>query len=209
MSDDAEEIKSALRRAYDAKASHRDTRAAPEFRAAARREFTRLIEASGGSRLLDLGAGSGQEAEWFVAAGLDVVAIDLSPENVARCRARGVDARVGDFYDLDFPDASFDAVWAMSSLLHVPDTDLPQVLAEIGRVLRPRGLLQVGLWGGPGTEGHWEGDDHDPPRFYSLRTDERTLELFSAGFTLVDFSTTTPEEARPGVHYQLLLLRSE
>jgi SAM-dependent methyltransferase len=204
---DAEEIKAALRRAYDTRAAERDMRDLPEFRAPIRREFARLLAASGGGRLLDLGAGAGQEAAWFADAGVDVIALDLSPENVVRCRARGVDAVVGDFYDLGFPDASFDGVWAMSSLLHVPDVHLPEVLAEVERVLRPHGLFQVGLWGGPGTEGPWEGDDHDPPRFYSLRTDDRARELFTARFVEIAFSTTVPEHARPGVHYQVLLLR--
>jgi len=208
VSDATEEIKAALRRAYDSRANERDARDIAEFRSDVRREFARLIEATGGRRLLDLGAGACHESEWFVNAGLDVVAIDLSPENIERCHARGVDARVGDFYGLDFADGSFDAVWAMSSLLHVPDRDLPIVLAEIDRVLGPGGLVQAGMWGGPGTEGAWEGDDYSPPRFYSLRTDGRARELFSERFDVVAFSTTIPEGAREGVHYQLFLLRS-
>lgn len=204
---DANDIKASLRRAYDKRADDRDAKGIAEFRSEVRREFARLVKAAaGGERLLDLGAGTCHESEWFVGAGLDVVAIDLSPENVARCRARNIDARVGDFYGLEFEDGSFDAVWAMSSLLHVPDRDLPVVLAEIDRVLEPGDLVQAGMWGGPGTEGAWEGDDHDPPRFYSLRTDERARELLSAQFTVAAFSTTIPEDARPGVHYQLFLL---
>lgn len=208
MTGDANDIKASLRRAYDARADDRDARGIAEFRSAVRSEFARLVKAVGGERVLDLGAGTCHESEWFVGAGLDVVAIDLSPENVERCRARGVDARVGDFYDLKFPDESFDAVWAMSSLLHVPDRDLPIVLAEIDRVLRPGGLVQAGMWGGPGTEGRRAGDDYDPPRFYSLRTDERAHDLFSARFTIAAFSTTIPEGTRAGEHYQLFLLRN-
>jgi SAM-dependent methyltransferase len=42
-----------------------------------------------------------------------------------------------DFLHLDFPAGSFDAVYALNCLLHVPNADLPEVLAAIRAVLRP------------------------------------------------------------------------
>jgi hypothetical protein len=41
------------------------------------------------------------------------------------------------FLRLDFPAGSFDAVYAKNCLLHVPNHDLPAVLAVVGAILRP------------------------------------------------------------------------
>ena len=41
-------------------------------------------------------------------SGLAVVATDLSPAQVDRCREKGLEAHVRDMYDLGFPDESFD-----------------------------------------------------------------------------------------------------
>ena len=72
---------------------------------------------------------------------------------------------------LDFGASAFDAVWAASCLVHVPDRDLDIVLGEISRVLRRDGLCFVGLWGGEPGEGLWDDDPYDPPRFYAVRSD--------------------------------------
>lgn len=62
----------------------------------------------------------------LVAWCLQVVATDLSPAMVGFCRQKGLDAHVMDFLHLDFPAGSFDAVYALNCLLHVPNADLPE-----------------------------------------------------------------------------------
>src|SRR5690606_6884780 len=110
----------------------------------------------------------------FHQSGMEVVATDLSPNMVAHCRAKGVDAHVMDFMNLDFPADSFDAVYALNCLLHVPDRDLPAVLREIGTLLRSGGLFFLGVYGGAENfEGPMENDAVVPARFFSWRTDVR------------------------------------
>jgi SAM-dependent methyltransferase len=90
--------------------------------------------------LLEVGCGWGELAERMATAlGCAVVAIDQSPRMVELALQRGVDARVGDVQELDFADASFDAVVAAWMLYHVPDLD--RALRECVRVLRPGGVL--------------------------------------------------------------------
>src|SRR5690606_27119632 len=103
--------------------------------------------------------------------GLDVTCTDLSPEMVALCRAKGLHAHVMDFLHLDFPPASFDAVFALNCLLHVPGADLDRVLTEIHRMLRPSGLFFYGVYGGWSFEGVWPDDQHDPKRFFVFYPD--------------------------------------
>src|SRR5215469_10540854 len=104
--------------------------------------------------MLEIGAGTGQDSLFFAGHDLDVIATDISAAMVARCRDKGLDARVMDFSQLDFPAESFDAVYAMNCLLHVPDAELPAVLRSIARVMVPGGLFFLGVYGGgPAGEG--------------------------------------------------------
>ncbi|HWS34765.1 MAG TPA: class I SAM-dependent methyltransferase [Actinoplanes sp.] len=193
-----------LRQAYDARASWRDGTGKDPWKLAERQTFRDRLD--DGARLLEIGAGTGQDSAYFQEEGLAVVAADLSPAMVAHCRAKGLDAHVMDFLHLDFPAGSFDAVYAMNCLLHVPNRDLPAVLAAVRALLRPGGLLFVGVYGSGETgEGPIEGDQHDPPRFFSWRSDEQLLEFATtAGFGIEDFH---PVDAGGGHRFQSLTLR--
>jgi SAM-dependent methyltransferase len=184
---DYRRIRDSLRISYDGGADRRDRQDKQPWKIAERAAFLRRLRQEGCVRLLEIGAGTGQDGAFFASNGLDVVATDLSPAMVARCLAKGLDARVMDFARLDFEPASFDAVHAMNCLLHVPDADLPAVLAGIARVLRPDGLFFLGVYGGTGGAGAAAWDDHVPPRFFAWRTDEKILQYAREAFDLVDF----------------------
>jgi SAM-dependent methyltransferase len=185
------EVLGPLREAYDARAAWRDGLTKQPWRLAERRAFRERL--APGARLLEIGAGTGQDSAYFQQEGLAVVAVDLSPVMVEHCRAKGIEAHVMDFLRLDFPAGSFDAVFAMNCLLHVPNADLPAVLAAIRAMLRPGGLFFLGVWGGrESAEGPIDGDEHVPPRFFSWRTDEHLLEFATAWFEVVDFHPVDP-----------------
>src|SRR4051812_5102948 len=147
------EVIASLRAAYDGGADRRDSMAKEPWKLAERAAFLDRLRAAGSTRLLEIGAGTGQDSGYFLDNGLEVVATDLSPEMVRRCRAKGIDARVMDFLHLNFAADSFDAVHAMNCLLHVPNADLPVVLETIRSVLRPGGLFFLGVYGGGGVGG--------------------------------------------------------
>jgi SAM-dependent methyltransferase len=196
-----------LRLAYDRGAAQRDGFDKEHWKLVERAGFLARVRAHGGAtpagiRLLEVGAGTGQDSVFFAESGLDVVATDLSPEMVARCRAKGVDARVMDVLQLDLPPGSFDAVYSMNCLLHVPSADLPAVLRAIRGVLRPGGLCYLGSYGGAGDEGVWPQDWHDPPRFFSWRTDEQIQEYARESFAIVDFHVVVEADH----HFQSLTL---
>ena len=186
-----DEVLDPLRAAYDGRAAWRDGLAKEPWKLAERQAFRDRL--APGARLLEIGAGTGQDSAYFQQEGFAVVAADLSPVMVELCRAKGIEAHVMDFLHLDFPAGSFDAVFAMNCLLHVPNADLPGVLAAIRAVLRPGGLLFVGVYGGDkSAEGPIENDEHVPPRFFSWRTDEQLLGFATAGFDVVDFHSVDP-----------------
>jgi SAM-dependent methyltransferase len=91
-------------------------------------------------RILEVGPGPGEFAERLRRdLGAEVIAVDISPRMVELARARGVDARLGDVQGLEIEDDSVDCAVAAWMLYHVPDLD--RGVAELARVLRPRGRL--------------------------------------------------------------------
>jgi 2-polyprenyl-3-methyl-5-hydroxy-6-metoxy-1,4-benzoquinol methylase len=107
-----------------------------------------LPELQRGMRLLDVGCGPGSITRGLaerLAPG-EVVGLDLSPDALAVARedavARGIHNlryELGSVYELPFPDASFDAVFAHQVLQHLREPRA--ALVEMLRVLKPRGLL--------------------------------------------------------------------
>ena len=204
-----EQVIDGLRQAYDRSAAERDAgtlgRLAP-WKLDARAGFLARLQAQGKRTLLEIGGGPGHFAAYFRDAGLEVVMTDLSPAMVRLAQAKGLDARVMDFLSLDFPPASFDAVFALNCLLHVPAADLPRVLAAVHRLLRPGGLFFYGVYGGYAFEGTWPDDHHDPPRYFTFHPDDELRRLVSGLFDEVSFRAI-PVEGETDSHFQELILR--
>ncbi|MGN6113116.1 MAG: class I SAM-dependent methyltransferase [Luteimonas sp.] len=115
-------------------------------------------EAAPGSRLLDLGCGTGLDAHRFAQAGHPVVATDWSPAMVARTRERlaaaalavPAEARQLGIHELDRLDASFDGTFGgiysnFGPMNCVPD--LSAAAAQCARLLQPGGVLVFSVMG--------------------------------------------------------------
>ncbi|RMI12554.1 class I SAM-dependent methyltransferase [Cellulomonas triticagri] len=101
---------------------------------------------SPGSRVLDVGGGTGVHAAWLAGLGHDVTLVDPVPEHVAAAgRHGGFAAEVGDARALSAPDASVDAVLLLGPLYHLRSrADRLTALREAHRVLRPGGHVLAG-----------------------------------------------------------------
>jgi arsenite methyltransferase len=104
-----------------------------------------------GEDVLDIGCGAGTDtlvAAQMVAPAGRVTGIDMTPEMLSRARAAAtemgagnVDFVEGDVEKLPFPAESFDVVISNGVIDLIPDKDA--VFAELYRVLRPGGRLQI------------------------------------------------------------------
>jgi SAM-dependent methyltransferase len=156
--------------------------------------------------MLEVGIGPGRDSTAFVAAGIPIVGIDLSLEHAQRAGSTGAAAVVATVRRLPFGDSAFTALWTMSTLMHVPNEAIAEVLAELRRVLAPGALAAIGVWGGPDVEHHSDIDILDPPRFFSRRSDGRWRSLLSILGSIEDFVTWGPEGG--GFWYQWALVRT-
>lgn len=198
--------KRGLARSYDGDAARRNSKTLPEWKLKERERFLTRFQEKKCRTLLEIGSGTGMDGVYFKERGLAVTCVDLSPAMVDACKARGLHAQVMDFYALELPDGSFDALYAMNCLLHVPKADFGAVLKELARVLKPGGLFYLGLYGGRESEGLWEGDWCDPPRFFSFHGDREIVGRTGDSFELEGF-TTVPQQGEGELHFQSLLLR--
>lgn len=94
-----------------------------------------------GTRVLDVGCGSGEFLKRVRARGATASGIDPAPGMVALTEG---DVRVGTFDHLPWPDGSFDVVTAFNALQFAVDP--VEALREAARVVTPGGLVAVSNW---------------------------------------------------------------
>jgi ubiquinone/menaquinone biosynthesis C-methylase UbiE len=105
-----------------------------------------------GDAVLDVGCGTGTlaiEVQSRVGRAGHVTGIDPGTQQIARARAIAarrhvpIEFQIGVIEHLAFPDQTFDVVLSTLMMHHLPDDLKRQGLAEIARVLKPRGRLVI------------------------------------------------------------------
>ena len=172
-----------------------------------RDRFRDLLLVESRSSLVDVGAGPGLDALLWNEDGFDVVGVDLSRQNCNAMQAKGLLAINASLYDLPFGDASFDALWTMSTFVHVPPERVVDGLRELVRVIKPGGPIAIGTWGGRDFAGHPEFGDIRPFRYFSLATHERWLASLQAVVSVDTFETFSPN-GDDAWQYQFAIVRS-
>lgn len=100
-------------------------------------------------RILDLGAGQGQDSRYFAEHGYDVVSTDLEDTALeqsaaklpAELKAKVAIQKVDLRDELPFDTDSFDGVYAHLSLHYFDEATTRQIISEIQRVLKPGGVF--------------------------------------------------------------------
>lgn len=160
------------------------------FQAEPLEAFVRLLKKQHKHRVLDIECGSGWEANFLTARGFDVVGVDDSTEMLQK--ASGYVPQ-GKFYkmkmqNLQFsPEKSFDAIWSTRTLIHIPEALVIDLLASWKRVLKPDGILGIGVK--IGERNGWERteDTAQQPMFYHyFAEDELEASLEAAGYQILE-----------------------
>lgn len=149
----------------------RDKLAGLPYLRAALALFADLVAGGDGGPVADVGCGPGHVTAHLRGLGVDAFGVDLSPGmiDVARREHPGIRFEVGSMTALDLPGASLGGLLAFWSLVHVPDAEIPAVLAGFRRVLRPGAPLLVGFHAGDGATLKTAGYGGHPMRVHVYR----------------------------------------
>ncbi len=158
------------------------------------------FQAAGARDLLELGPGQGRDTLAFAAAGLAVTALDFAEPGLAAIAGKAAQAGVGgsvrtiagDVRDpLPFADATFDACYAhMLFCMALTTDEIGRLTGEVGRILRPGGLLVYTVRST--ADAHYRaGVDHGDDRwemggFVVHFFDRPLVERLAEGWKLVD-----------------------
>lgn len=137
-----------------------------------------------GARVLDAGCGTGRDAAFMQSLGYEVSAFDPSAAMIEMTRqaAPGAALRQIGFEEFHDPPGSWDAIWAMASLLHVPRDQFETCLTRLENSLTSAGCIFLCVKSGSG-----EGiDDRGRPMSYhtcaelsAMRPDAQVFEVTS------------------------------
>ena len=100
-----------------------------------------------GGRILDLGCGPGVDSTYMTNKRFSVVGIDTSEKmlELARKKNSRIKFELADMRHLDFVPNAFDGVLVSFSLIHIPKSDVPEVLKEIYKILSVNGVVCIGI----------------------------------------------------------------
>ncbi len=157
-----------------------------------------------GGHILDLGCGSGRDTKFFSDQSYEVIAIDASSHMVEATK-RIVDADVQQlrFDEMDFTD-EFDGIWACASLLHVPETELRDILEKCLKAMRPSGTMYVSFKYGntQRTKGGRLFTDLNEAKLMAL------LDMLEYGLVVRHWVTTDARPDRPDENWLNALIRT-
>ena len=152
-------------------------------------QLTKFISLLKGKKILDVGCGCGRDVEYFLQEGFDAIGIDLSEEMLKQARkiVPKTKLKKGDFTDLKFKKESFDGIWSMAGLIHIPRKEMVNVLKGFNNILTKKGILYLDVNEGKGEENLKKPKYNNEPRQYVYFTEkEMHGYLKKAGFKIIN-----------------------
>lgn len=138
-----------------------------------------------GKRVLDMGCGTGDASRYMAEKGLNVVGIDLSEEmlSIARKQPASIEWVKGDICACPFGDAEFDGIILSYTLNHLNERMFHKVMAEVERLLKPRGKILLVYHVGVGEIVMPEPLDSDLSIYYHF-WNRKSLETYFKDYNL-------------------------
>ncbi|MEY3470868.1 MAG: hypothetical protein RLZZ223_218 [Candidatus Parcubacteria bacterium] len=150
-----------------------------------------FIDKLNGDKILDIGCGSGRDAEYFVSKGLDVTGIDLSNRFIEISKAKVPNAQFikMDMRNINFPVNSFDGIWLMASLLHIPKLEIKNTVIKFREVLKTNGIVYISVKLGEGERFVKKDRYKGLEKFFAFYTESEIADLLeNCGFEIIKLS---------------------
>ena len=148
--------------------------------------------------ILDVGCGSGRDANYFAKQGYNVTAIDASAELIQWARQHHISSRIT-WYDLDFSSIEkhpwknkFTGIWACASLLHVPFLELPCIIESLLKTLTDDGVMYLSFK-------HGEGERVDEERFFCDMDELRWKTIVANIPQVIEYDIWLSSDKRSGI----------
>ncbi len=159
------------------------------------KSFTKIIKAEydfflkrlSGKKILDLGAGPGRDSLVFKNRGFQPICLDVSKSMLELCQKKGLKTMVMDIENLKMPKNSFHGVWSYCSLTTIPKVKVWKIINKIHGILKPNGILSLGLI--EGDKSGWLAPDkkYDLPRYRARYWTKEIIEKLDKKFELLHF----------------------
>lgn len=137
-----------------------------------------------GTKVLDIGAGTGRVASYFKESGFAVTCLDPSSEMIRRCHKLDLKTIQTTIQDFD-TEEKFGIVVAILSLIHVPKVEWKAQVEKIYHSLEINGLFILSLLKGTTEEIEEYGSGY--PRFFARFTPDEVREKLKDNFTELSY----------------------
>lgn len=170
-------------------------------------KFSNYLEPN--TQILDVGCGTGREAEYLTKKGFSVEGIDLSERmlQIATKNYPDLVFRKMDIRNIKYPENSFGAVWAGYSLFHIKKEEFIQTIKSLKLILKYRGIFGLVM-----QEGKGEVEIEEPlmpgEKLYVhlYESTELGVILENSGFDIIDRGIKPPKLVGELPYNKLLII---
>jgi len=163
------------------------------------------------AQVLELGCGAGVPCTQLLAQHAHVTGIDISAAQIALAKQHVPNATLfqADMMSLQFSSATFDAIVAFYSIIHLPRAEQPVLIQRLTEWLRPGGclLVNLGVANDPGSvDPNWLG----AAMYWSSYDVQTNREMIHrAGLTLIEAEILCDDEDGELVPFLWILAKKE
>lgn len=136
------------------------------------------------SDILEIGCGGGALALWMAKLGHHLTCIEPAEKPAGKAREKGLNVLQTRFQDFQ-ASQKYDVVIAISSLIHIPRSEIPSQIQKMSQLLKRNGIAIVSF-----IEG--DSEDYEDPtgkgknRFFSKFTQEALNTMLSPFFSIME-----------------------
>lgn len=152
--------------------------------------------------ILEIGSGAGALALWMSKLGHNVTCIEPAEEPAKKATEKGLNVCQMRFQD--FPvSQEFDSIIAISSLIHIPRSEMPSQIQKMSQLLKADGIAFVSFIEGD-CEGYEDPTGKGKNRFFSKFTLDELNTLLSPFFSVIDIHKIGGKRINQPFHLMVL-----